>query len=139
LEKKLKILIAEDDADERDFIKQGFLQSTLFEIVDIVGNGNDLISTINNLDEKNLPDLILSDLNMPLFNGCEAMKEVKSNPKFNNIIYVIFSTSASPDTFDECSKSGAHTILLKPDSFFLYKDFAIDLYNKIISAFIVEK
>ena len=131
MEKKINILIAEDDGDERDFIKQGFAQSNLFEVIDVVPNGNELLKTIRSLDDKDLPDLILSDLNMPLLNGCEAMLEVKKDPRLVEIMFILVSTSASPDTFDACSTSGAFAILIKPSSFFEYKEFAISLYKEV--------
>lgn len=131
MEKKISILIAEDDGDEREFIRQGFSQSNLFEVIDVVANGNELLKTIRSLDDKDLPDVILSDLNMPLLNGCEAMLEVKKDSRLVDIMFVLVSTSASPDTFDSCSTNGAFAILLKPSSFFEYKEFAISLYNTV--------
>jgi CheY-like chemotaxis protein len=133
LDKKIRILIAEDDGDEREFVRQGFAQSNLFEVIDVVANGNELLQTIKSLSDTDLPDLILSDLNMPLLNGCEAMVAIKKDPRLTDIMFILISTSASPDTFDSCSTAGAFSILIKPASFFEYKEFAISLYQGVNS------
>jgi CheY-like chemotaxis protein len=134
MEKRIKILIADDDSDERDFIREGFEQSGLFDVIDIVPNGNELINVVKSLKEEDLPELILSDLNMPLFNGCEAMQELKNDPKYMNILFIIVSTSETQDTHDHCLNAGAFAIHLKPASFFEYKAFAKNLYNEVISS-----
>jgi len=40
--KKIKMLIVEDNEDERFFMKEGFIQSGLFEIVGEAEDGNEL-------------------------------------------------------------------------------------------------
>ena len=66
--KKYKIIIVENDEDEQMFMKEGFDSAGLFDIVGQVKNGDTLFEWLD--ENKNaLPDIILSDLNMPGKNG----------------------------------------------------------------------
>lgn len=62
--KKIKMLIVEDNEDERFFMKEGFAQTGLYEITGEAGNGNEMLELLSR-SSSSLPDVILSDLNMP--------------------------------------------------------------------------
>jgi CheY-like chemotaxis protein len=130
--KTLRIIIAEDDEDEILFIKKGFLSTGLFEIVSIAKNGEVLIDAVMNLEI--LPDVILSDLNMPKKSGYEILQELKKNQDFSGIPIIIMSTSSTPSNIDRCNKLGAHSYLVKPETFNEYPQFAKIIYEKIIKA-----
>lgn len=76
---KIKIIIVENDEDERMFMKDGFEESQCFEIVAFAGNGNELMTL---LQEDTVPDMILSDLNMPGKNGYDVLKELRADSRF---------------------------------------------------------
>ena len=54
-----------------------------------------------------IPDLILLDLNMPLMDGFEALKQIKSTPKLKDIPVYIISTSRSEKDKEMALKLGA--------------------------------
>lgn len=76
---KYKILIAEDMNSNRQVIK-GLLQTKNLEIIE-AENGQDAIQKT----ESENPDLILMDINMPILDGYEASKILKTRDKFKNI------------------------------------------------------
>ncbi|HWJ90446.1 MAG TPA: hypothetical protein VNR87_05005, partial [Flavisolibacter sp.] len=61
--KKYKIIIVENDEDERFFMKEGFDASGMFEIIAQMINGDALLEWLEE-NPGTLPDVILSDLNM---------------------------------------------------------------------------
>jgi two-component system response regulator len=63
------------------------------------------------------PALILLDINMPLMNGFEVLKEIKSIPAFRNIPVVIVTTSGEAEDMANCRKLGAESFLTKPSGF----------------------
>jgi CheY-like chemotaxis protein len=126
MKSRIRILIAEDDLDEQDFVKEGLENSTFFEILTIVPNGKLLLQTLERLDKKSLPDMILSDVNMPLVNGLEALTKIKSNPSFATIPVVIFTTSSVDCTKEQSYILGADYFLVKPSSM-NYDAFALKL------------
>ena len=76
-----------------------------------------------------LPELILSDLNMPGKNGYDIIKEVKETPAFTKIPVVITSTSSTRSLINKCFDLGASDYMIKPDTFNEYNSFAKKLYE----------
>ena len=109
--KLIKILIAEDDLDEQFFLKEAFKKSDFFELLEIVSNGQLLIETLKN---KTPPDIILSDINMPLVNGFEALKKIKENLAWASIPYVLFTTCTHESLSMESYYYGADYFMVKP-------------------------
>jgi len=128
--KKYNIIIVENDEDEQLFMKEGFEASGLFTIVDQLRNGDLLMDWLAG-HEDTLPDVILSDLNMPGKNGYDVLEEVKGNPLWAHIPVIITSTSSTTTTVNKCLALGASDYLVKPETFIAYKDFAESLYHRI--------
>jgi CheY-like chemotaxis protein len=128
--KKYNIIIVENDEDEQFFMKEGFDASGLFNVVGQVKNGDLLMEWLAD-NEAALPDVILSDLNMPGKNGYDILQEVKGNPLLMRIPVIITSTSSTPTTVNRCMALGATDYLVKPETFIAYKDFAENLYRRI--------
>ena len=116
MEKPIKILIAEDDLDDQSFLREGFENCPDFEIIDIVSNGKLLLNTLESLSANALPDLILSDINMPLMTGTEALICIKKNELLKSIPFLIYTCSTETSIQDKCIKQGANGFLNKPST-----------------------
>jgi CheY-like chemotaxis protein len=112
----MKILITDDDSDDRMFAFLAFKKLNLAHSVEFVANGQELIDYLNEcLTSKSaLPDLILLDLNMPKKDGREALKEIKSDPGLNKLDIIIFSTSVSEKDKKYTLGLGARSFIVKP-------------------------
>jgi len=118
----LQILIAEDDADDRYLIGTAFTEKGYSEKIDFVENGVELLSYLENIlltnpDEKNLPCVILLDLNMPKKDGREALKELKQHPIFKKIPVIVFTTTKNEIEIKRCYELGANSYVVKPLTF----------------------
>ena len=118
----LQILIAEDDADDRYLIGTAFTEKGYSEKIDFVENGVELLSYLDNIlltnpDEKNLPCVILLDLNMPKKDGREALKELKQHPIFKKIPVIVFTTTKNEIEIKRCYELGANSYVVKPLTF----------------------
>lgn len=128
--KRYKIIIVENDEDEQLFMKEGFETANLFEVIAVVLNGDTLFEWLTQ-NINSLPDIILSDLNMPGKNGYDVIKEVKSNPLYSHIPVVITSTSSTRTIMEKCLTAGASEYIVKPETFVEYVPYVKDLYNRV--------
>jgi CheY-like chemotaxis protein len=128
--KKYKIIIVENDDDEQLFMKEGFEAAGLFDIVAQVRNGDTLFDWLGE-NITALPDVILSDLNMPGKNGYDVINEVKANPLYSHIPVVITSTSSTKTIMDRCLAYGAADYIVKPETFVEYVPYVKNLYKRI--------
>ncbi len=107
----LKILIVDDSQLLRNVISKLILSKIKNAIIDTAENGNVALQKLS----VNEYHLITLDLNMPIMNGIEFMKERK---KANiDVPVIIFSSSAHSGATStmECLTLGASDFILKPD------------------------
>lgn len=107
---KGKILIADDEQDILDIISYN-LKNEGFEIFTAT-NG---VSAIE-LAKQISPDLIILDIMMPLKNGIDVCKFLRSNSNFKNTI-IVFLTAMNDENFEvKGLQSGADDYITKPVS-----------------------
>jgi len=110
------ITLADDDEDDRLFFIDAFEELKINTIVNTVNNGRELLNYINHPDTI-LPNIIFLDLNMPILNGIESLKEIKLNDKFKDIVIAIYSTSSSDQDVEDTFVLGANIYIKKPSNF----------------------
>lgn len=66
--------------------------------------------------QKIIPDLILLDIEMPVMNGFEALKKIKSEPRYADIPVIFLTTKSDECTKQQGYKLGASEFLSKPIS-----------------------
>jgi len=126
------MLIVEDNEDERLLMKEGFTQTGLYEIVGEAENGNHMLELFMQ-PGFSLPQLVLSDLNMPGKNGYEVIKDVKENISYSHIPVVILTTAPLIPYAERCRKLGACAYYTKPDTFLEYRVFAEAIYSDVMN------
>ncbi|MBA2480174.1 MAG: response regulator [Planctomycetes bacterium] len=62
------------------------------------------------------PDLIILDLNLPVVNGREVLKQLKADPKWSQIPVVVYSSTQRAEEKQACEKLGAR-FRTKPQTF----------------------
>ena len=72
------------------------------------------IKAIDWLNEGNVPDLIISDIRMPLMRGYEFLRYMKANELFKSIPIVMLSSEESTTERIKLLEEGAEDYILKP-------------------------
>ncbi len=114
------ILMADDDEDDCFLVAEAFSESGSKAAFSSVRDGMELMDYLlvgSGSEPGGRPNLILLDLNMPRKDGREALLEIRSNPAFNNIPIVIFTTSQAKKDIEFSMKAGANSFISKPTSF----------------------
>ena len=119
----IKILVADDDEDDRFLIKEAFEESRLGNPVDFVEDGMELLEYLRregqyqDLKKQAYPGLILLDLNMPRLDGRGALTEIKKNSAWQRIPIVILTTSKSEEDIVRTYGLGVNSFITKPVTF----------------------
>lgn len=108
------ILLAEDDADDQEFIVLAFKRASTDHKYHITNNGQEVLEYLSGLPEQHLPCLIVLDLNMPVLNGLQTLDELNRLNKYDHIPKVIFTTSDSAEDRAKCLSKGATDYMVKP-------------------------
>lgn len=129
--RKYKIMLVENDEDEQFFMKEGFEKAgNLFQIIAQVRNGDHLLTWLEE-NPHELPDIILSDLNMPGRNGYDIIEVIRQSPLWSHIPVIITSTSSTRSIMDKCLALGAAEYIVKPETFIAYVPYVQQLHQMI--------
>jgi CheY-like chemotaxis protein len=131
----MKILMTDDDYDDRLLALFTFKELNVAHSIDFVTNGQELIDyLISRLNlNRELPDLILLDLNMPKKDGREALQEIKDHPKLKHLDVIIFSTSSSQQDMDYTLGLGARKYIVKPAGQEKLREIFMDICNDLVT------
>jgi CheY-like chemotaxis protein len=121
-EQKVRILIIDDDADDRYLMQTAFAENNIQCEIQFVEDGSEVFDFLYRQGKYKdvggeLPNLILLDLNMPKKDGRQVLLEIKRSPQFQHIPVIIFTTSKSPDDVRQIYINGANSFVNKPSSF----------------------
>jgi len=117
------ILMADDDDDDRLLARDALTESRLDAVLHFVQNGEELLDYLCRRGkyaapgESPRPGLILLDLNMPLKDGREALKEIRADPELRRIPVVVLTTSKADTDIGAIYELGANSFISKPFKF----------------------
>lgn len=106
----IKLVLIDDHDIVRNGIKSLLEREEGIEVIGEASNGEEAIEIANNLK----PDLLIMDIKMPVMNGIEATKAIKSKPNAPKII--ILSMHDMEDYVLQSVECGADGYLLKDTS-----------------------
>ena len=117
MKQKHRILIVDDDADDREIIRDAFLSATDDQDYVYIENGDKLLEYLSQNEDGDVPSLIMLDLNMPGKDGRETLKELKGSRRYHAIPTIVFTTSSSQRDKQMVYDLGANCFITKPDTF----------------------
>ena len=104
-----RVLIADDNSDMRQYLAR--LLSEQYE-VETVADGQSALESAH----KTPPDLIVSDVMMPIVDGFEFLKALRANEQTRTVPVVLLSARAGEESRVEGIQAGADDYLIKPFS-----------------------
>ena len=114
------ILMADDDDDDRLLARDALAECNVEGNLRFVENGEELMEYLcrrGKYADAPRPGLVLLDLNMPLKDGREALKEIKTDPDLKRIPVVVLTTSKADTDVSEIYSLGANSFISKPFQF----------------------
>jgi CheY-like chemotaxis protein len=115
---KKGIMLVDDDPEDREVFSDVYLAQFPGEKLYFAENGEKALSLLENIsDDQEELCLIVLDLNMPILNGTQTLRKLKTDDRYKDIPVVIYSTSVNDTEREECYRLGALDYLVKPSTF----------------------
>lgn len=108
---KLNVLIVDDSEVMRAVLRK-VLSMTNAPVGEIFEAENGQLAL--DVLEDELVDLTFTDINMPVMNGIEFLKKVRSNDEFEELPVIVISTEGSEKRMNEVNSLGAVDYIRKP-------------------------
>ena len=123
----MRILVIDDDQSIRKLLN-----------FNLSASNHEVISAVDGLDgiKKAIalkPDLILLDIMMPIMDGFETCRKLKSDGNTKNIPIFILSAKSQMTDLDEAFDAGADDYIIKPfdiDKLEYTLNFKLKIYNE---------
>jgi DNA-binding NtrC family response regulator len=110
------IIVIEDDEDDRDFMRDVFVELNFSNKIIFFEDGQKALNHL--LNEKIEPFIIISDINMPILNGMALKEEIQKNEnlRLKCIPYLFFTTSANQQHVIDAYSKSVQGFFIKPSS-----------------------
>ena len=122
------ILIVEDDEVDVMTIKRAMKEIHVTNPVEVRWNGEEALEYLQG--ERELPGIVLLDLNMPRMNGMEFLQHVRSDERLKRIPVVVLTTSREEQDRFSSFNLGVAGYMIKPVDYLQFVEVirAINLY-----------
>ena len=107
MDHRVRVLIAADHAIIRKRVRSILEQDPRFEVIGEAVDGAKAIEEAQRLE----PDVVVMNVNMPVLNGLEAAREIRT--KLPQSVIVILSVNADNRFIEEAKKIGARAYVAK--------------------------
>lgn len=117
------ILMADDDADDCLLVREALAEAGLSYDLHFAEDGMVLLDYLKHkgayADQARSPrpELILLDLNMPLKDGREVLRDIRADESLRRIPVVVFTTSKADTDIRQMYDLGANSFVTKPAAF----------------------
>jgi two-component system response regulator len=117
------VLLADDDEDDRLLAQDAMDAAGFGQQCKIVEDGEQLLQFLRGEgkfakdDADAMPSVILLDLNMPILDGRDTLRQLKEDAFLKRIPVVIFSTSNNEEDINQGYELGASSYMVKPNNF----------------------
>lgn len=120
---QIKALVIDDERANRLYLK-GILRKKFQVTVIEASNGMEGLKLI----DKESPDFVLLDINMPVLNGAEVLTAIRGDKNHTDLPVIVLTAEKTQSTFKELIALGISDYLLKPIDF----EFAIKRFSRFL-------
>jgi len=113
--KSIHILLVEDNEGDILLTTEALEESKIINSVSVIRDGKEAVDFFESAtNNKEIPDLILLDVNLPKKGGQEVLQYIKTNEKYKHIPVIMLTTSSSEKDIMQSYKNHANCYITKP-------------------------
>jgi two-component system chemotaxis response regulator CheY len=105
------VLVVDDSTTLREFISF-ILKNAGYNVV-MAENGKDALNRLDGLNDAKI-DIVITDLNMPVMNGIEFIKEMRGSSMYRSIPVILMTTELHELKKQEAKQAGVSEWINKP-------------------------
>jgi len=116
----IRVLLVEDNAINQQIAVE--LLTRGGAAVSIANNGREAVAAITGPVQPPPCDIVLMDMQMPVVDGHEATREIRSDPRYDSLPIIAMTAQAMAEERDQCLAEGMNDHITKPiDPDLLYR------------------
>ncbi len=117
------ILLVEDNPDDVELTRLAFEEANVANRMIVVRDGAEALDYLfargayAGRDPRELPSIVLLDLNLPKLDGREVLQAIRAEPATRELPVVVLTTSAEPFDVEASYALGVNSYIQKPVDF----------------------
>jgi DNA-binding response OmpR family regulator len=114
---EMRILVVEDDPAEAELVLEALREVDVAAKVDVVGDGVSALAFLHGeepFSEREIPDFVLLDLNLPRKDGRAVLTDMKEHPVLRKIPVIVLSNSDSDEDIEHVYQNNGNCYVVKP-------------------------
>ena len=111
------ILLVEDNEGDVLLALDAFEECRIKTEISVAKNGREALDFLfmrGAFTKAKRPDLILLDINMPIFNGHQVLQQLKEDPSLKKIPVIMLTTSSDQKDIDKAFENHCNGYMKKP-------------------------
>lgn len=111
------ILLVEDNEGDILLTQEAFEECKVKSEISVARNGKEALDFLFNrgaFADVKKPDLILLDINIPIFNGHEVLRQIKTDPILKKIPVIMLTTSSNEKDISTAYENHCNSYIKKP-------------------------
>lgn len=115
--KLANILLVEDNEGDILLTREAFEESRVKTEINVARNGQEALDYLfkrGDFTQVKKPDLILLDINIPVFDGHEVLHQLKKDPILKKIPVIVLTTSSNKKDIEKAYEYHANSYVRKP-------------------------
>jgi len=109
-----RLLIVEDNLTDVMFLRRALREQGVNVETVVVNDGDKAIEYLQNCDDRQIPHLVVIDINLPKRDGIEVLLNCRFRPRLVETKTLIFTSSDEPCDHNRSNMLGADAYLRKP-------------------------
>lgn len=114
MQKSIHVLLIEDDHEDVELFADILNDFTSEYKPKVISDGEAFHNYMT--ENREVPDVIVMDYNLPKVHGREILKEIKDNKLYIDVPVVVLTTSSAPEDRDYAMQLGASNYFVKPNT-----------------------
>jgi two-component system response regulator len=113
----VEILLVEDNPEDARLTRELLIEDKLSNRLAVVEDGVKAMAYLRGMGDyqgRNLPDIVLLDLNLPKKDGREVLAEIKTDPKLKHIPVIILTASRAEEDILKAYNLNVSSYIIKP-------------------------
>ncbi|MFD2696594.1 response regulator [Mesonia sediminis] len=115
--RKVNVLLVEDNEGDILLTQEAFEESKVQADLSVVRNGQEALDFLfkrKDYEDAQRPDIILLDINIPIYNGHEVLQQIKTDEQLKTIPVIMLTTSNNQEDVKKCYEQHCNTYIVKP-------------------------
>ncbi|MEO6546378.1 MAG: response regulator [Ferruginibacter sp.] len=111
------ILLVEDNEGDIILTQEAFEECKVKTEISVARNGKEALDFLfkrGAFSNEQKPDLILLDINLPIFNGHEVLRQIKTDINLKKIPVIMLTTSSNDKDLDQAYENHCNSYVKKP-------------------------